>query len=83
MTMTLAQFRATRKIEVKDATWCDNVGLNLAEQKVAEYVGPDGLHIYVNGDNDYLLVIENMQYDADNLEELEEILYEWWTPVPD
>lgn len=79
MTKSLQEFRATRQIVLKDADWCKDWAIGETSQRIAEYEG--GCFIYANEGEPFHLVITNCEWQADNIEELEEILYhEWYLP---
>lgn len=74
--MSLEEFQATKKYEVKDKYWCEQFSPENETQAVYEY--SEGCYISIEKDGNFSLLIGNNEWYQTDLAQLENILYTEW-----
>ena len=74
--LTFKQFQAARQALTMDHFWCEDNGLGASSAEVLEY--PDGSCILVTSPGQFHLIIAHHEWRSNNLESLEQILYDRW-----
>ena len=73
--LTFEQFQAARQALTMHF-WCEDNGLDTSNAKVLMY--PEGSFIIVTAPGQFYLIIEYNEWRSNNLESLEQILYDRW-----
>lgn len=76
MRLTFKQFQAARQALTMDHFWCEEQGLDTSSAEVLMY--PEGSFILVTSPGQFHLIIEYNEWRSNNLESLEQILYDRW-----
>ena len=76
MRLTFKQFQAARQALTMDHFWCEDNGLDASSAEVLMY--PEGSFIIVTSPGQFHLIIEYNEWRSNNLESLEQILYDRW-----
>ena len=76
MRLTFKQFQAARQALTMDHFWCEDNGLGASSAEVLMY--PEGSFILVTSPGQFHLTIACNEWRSNNLESLEQILYDRW-----
>ena len=76
MRLTFKQFQAARQALTMDHFWCEDNGLDTSNAEVLMY--PEGSFIIVTAPDQFYLIIGCDEWRSNNLESLEQILYDRW-----
>ena len=76
MRLTFKQFQASKEAKTMDQGWCEDNGLGASSAEVLMY--PEGSFILVTSPVLFHLIIEYNEWRSNNLESLEQILYDRW-----
>lgn len=76
MLLTFKQFQAARQALTMDQGWCEDNGLDASSAEVLMY--PEGSFILVTSPGQFHLIIACNEWRSNNLESLEQILYDRW-----
>ena len=76
MRLTFKQFQAARQALTMDHLWCEDNGLDASSAEVLMY--PEGSFIHVTSPGQFHLIIAHHEWRSNNLESLEQILYDRW-----
>ena len=76
MRLTFKQFQAARQALTMNHFWCEEQGLDTSSAEVLMY--PEGSFIFVTSPGQFHLIIEYNEWRSNNLESLEQILYDRW-----
>ena len=76
MRLTFEQFQASREAKTMSQGWCEDNGLDASSAEVLTY--PEGCFILVTSPGQFHLIIECNEWRSNNLESLEQILYDRW-----
>ncbi len=76
MRSTFKQFQASKEAKTMDQGWCEDNGLDASSAEVLMY--PEGSFIIVTSPGQFHLIIEYNEWRSNNLESLEQILYDRW-----
>ena len=76
MQLTFEQFQSSRKASTKGRGWCEDNGLDASSAEVLAYDA--GSFILVTSPGQFHLIIECNEWRSNNLESLEQILYDRW-----
>ena len=76
MRLTFKQFQASKEAKTMDQGWCEDNGLDASSAEVLMY--PEGCFILVTSLGQFHLIIEYNEWRSNNLESLEQILYDRW-----
>lgn len=76
MRLTFKQFQASKEAKTMDQGWCEDNGLGASSAEVLMY--PEGSFILVTAPGQFYLIIEYNEWRSNNLESLEQILYDRW-----
>ena len=74
--LTFKQFQAARQALTMDHFWCEDNGLGASSAEVLMY--PEGSFILVTSPGQFHLIIGPNEWRSNNLESLEQILYDRW-----
>ena len=76
MLLTFKQFQASKEAKTMAQGWCEDNGLGASSAEVLMY--PEGSFIIVTAPGQFYLIIEYNEWRSNNLESLEQILYDHW-----
>ena len=76
MRLTFEQFQSSRKASTKGRGWCEDNGLDASRAEVLMY--QEGSFIIVTAPGQFYLIIGCNEWRSNNLESLEQILYDRW-----
>ena len=76
MRLTFRQFQASKEAKTMDQGWCEDNGLGASSAEVLMY--PEGSFILVTSPGQFHLIIACNEWRSNNLESLEQILYDRW-----
>lgn len=74
--LTFEQFQGARQALTMDHFWCEEQGLDTSSAEVLMY--PEGSFIIVTAPGQFYLIIECSEWRSNDLESLEQILYDRW-----
>ena len=74
--LTFEQFQRSKKALTMNHFWCEDNGLDTSSAEVLIY--PEGSFIVVTAPGQFYLIIDDNEWRSNNLESLEQILYDHW-----
>ena len=74
--LTFEQFQGVRQALTMDRFWCEEQGLETSSAEVLMY--PEGSFILITSPGPFHLIIGYNEWRSNNLESLEQILYDRW-----